>query len=80
MLVDYLQALYMRYVDNSACIKIWLCYTTFMTTLKIKRELAIKNIRVYPSTLTLLQIASNKEGKTIARLIHEAICKQYAGN
>lgn len=44
-----------------------------MSRPKAKREIATKNIRIYPTTLNMLQDTSYSEGKTIARVVHEAI-------
>lgn len=38
---------------------------------KAKRFLATKNIRIYPTTLSVLQQLSYKSGKTIAHIVHE---------
>lgn len=46
---------------------------------KAKRELATRNVRIYSSTLALLQTASLDQGKTIARLIHESVFEFYSG-
>lgn len=40
-----------------------------------KRETAIKNVRIYPSSLEALQGISFETGKTIARIISELIKK-----
>lgn len=48
------------------------CYRLSMGRNKALRELATKNIRIYPSTLSALQRKSVESGKTIARIIFEA--------
>lgn len=49
-----------------------------MTFKQKKRELAERNIRIYSSTLELLQEASLQEGKTIARIISELVDHAYS--
>ena len=49
--------------------------------IKLRRELATKNIRIYPSTLELLQILADREDRTIASALHnllESTSLEYA--
>lgn len=46
-------------------------YSVFMKVKKRKREIATKNVRIYPSTLIAAQRLAQQEHKTLAQVIHE---------
>lgn len=48
--------------------------------IKPKRELATKNIRIYPKSLALLQDMSLESGKSIARIVDEAAQYHFEEN
>lgn len=72
-----MQAVMHTGVDKSAY-PVFICYSIVMSIKKLKRLLATSQVRIYPETLRALQEMSLIQGKTISRLIHEAVTEYAA--